>query len=137
MGERIPYFMEGLSLPSTEAAVGLLEVRSTAVTNERQLIEQTLAGDNAAFGALVAPCLPLCRSGIHRILQDDQDTQDALTEALVHLRAELPSFTGKRKFSAWAYHHCLNEALLQRRSRAHRGEASYSSEGSYDSALKS
>jgi RNA polymerase sigma-70 factor (ECF subfamily) len=70
----------------------------------------------------VGPYLGLFYAGIHRILQDTLDTQDALQEALMSIHSELPKFQGKSKFSTWAYRICINEALMLRRSRIRRRE---------------
>lgn len=89
---------------------------------ESELIARALKGDGEAFSDLVKPYLGLFTAGIHRILQDPLDTQDALQEALLSLHTELYRFQGKSKFSTWAYRICLNEALMLRRSRIRRRE---------------
>ena len=90
--------------------------------DEAELIARALKGDGEAFSDLVKPYLGLFTAGIHRILQDPQDTQDALQEALLSLHTELHRFQGKSKFSTWAYRVCLNEALMLRLSRSRRRE---------------
>jgi RNA polymerase sigma-70 factor (ECF subfamily) len=89
---------------------------------ESELIAKALAGDGDAFSDLVKPYMGLFTAGIHRILQDPLDTQDALQEALLSIHTELYRFLGKSKFSTWAYRICLNEALMLRRSRIRRRE---------------
>jgi RNA polymerase sigma-70 factor, ECF subfamily len=89
---------------------------------ENELIEQSLTGDGEAFSRLVEPYLGLFYAGIHRILQDTQDSQDALQEALLSIHSELNRFMGKSKFSTWGYRICINEALMLRRSRIRRRE---------------
>jgi len=89
---------------------------------EAELIAIALKGDGEAFSELVKPYLGLFSAGIHRILQDPVDTQDALQEALLSIHTELHRFLGKSKFSTWAYRICLNEALMLRRSRIRRRE---------------
>lgn len=91
--------------------------------HESHLIAGILAGNREAFAVLVRPYLGLFTTGIHRILQDGHDTQDALEEALLSIHAELHHFMGRSKFSTWAYRICLNEALMLRRSRMRRREA--------------
>ena len=54
-------------------------------SHESQLIAKALQGDGDAFGTLVEPYLGLFYAGIHRILQDPQDAQDALQEALLSI----------------------------------------------------
>lgn len=89
---------------------------------ESELIAKALSGDGDAFSDLVKPYMGLFTAGIHRILQDPLDTQDALQEALLSIHTELHRFLGKSKFSTWAYRICLNEALMLRRSRIRRRE---------------
>ena len=88
-------------------------------SNEASLIAGILAGDTTAFATLVQPHLHLFTTVIHRILQDDRDTQEALQESLLSMHAELHRFSGDCKFTAWAYRLCLNEALMLRRTRMH------------------
>nr|WP_320132770.1 sigma-70 family RNA polymerase sigma factor [uncultured Holophaga sp.] len=92
------------------------------VSHEPSLIAQTLQGDGDAFGTLVEPYLGLFYAGIHRILQDPQDAQDALQEALLSIHTELHRFQGMSKFSTWAYRICINEALMMRRSKLRKRE---------------
>lgn len=89
---------------------------------EHELIGRALSGDGDAFSQLVEPYLGLFYAGIHRILQDPQDSQDALQEALLSIHSELNRFQGKSKFSTWGYRVCINEALMLRRSRIRRRE---------------
>ena len=89
---------------------------------EIELITRSQKGDGDAFSSLVAPYLGLFYAGIHRILQDTLDAQDALQEALISIHTELSRFQGKSKFSTWAYRICINEALMFRRSRIRRRE---------------
>lgn len=89
---------------------------------ESKLIALAQEGDGDAFSTLVGPYLGLFYAGIHRILQDTLDAQDALQEALMSIHSELPRFQGKSKFSTWAYRICINEALMLRRSRIRRRE---------------
>lgn len=92
------------------------------VAGEEGLIAIAQTGDGDAFGTLVEPYLGLFYAGIHRILQDPLDSQDALQEALMSIHRELPRFLGKSKFSTWAYRICINEALMLRRSKIRRRE---------------
>lgn len=95
---------------------------ATATESEMELVLQATAGDPEAFRALVEPHLSMFQAGIYRILQDHQDTQDALQEALLTLFRQIRQFQGNSKFSTWAYRVCINEALMFRRSRIRRRE---------------
>jgi len=94
------------------------EKRLPDAPGEAHLIAEILAGNQAAFPALVQPYLRLFTSGIHRILLDDPETQQALAQALLGIRSGLHNGRGNHSFLAWAYRLCLDEALLRRRSRA-------------------
>ena len=84
---------------------------------ETELIQRAATGDSDAFGALVQPHLALFHNGIHRILGNVADTQDALQDALMSIHRDLPRFEGRSRFSSWGYKVCLNAALMARRSR--------------------
>ena len=84
---------------------------------EPELIQRAATGDSDAFGALVQPHLALFHNGIHRILGNTADTQDALQDALMSIHRDLPRFEGRSRFSSWGYKVCLNAALMFRRSR--------------------
>jgi RNA polymerase sigma-70 factor (ECF subfamily) len=86
-------------------------------TTETELIQRAAGGDSDAFGALVQPHLALFHNGIHRILGNVADTQDALQDALMSIHRDLPRFEGRSRFSSWGYKVCLNAALMARRSR--------------------
>jgi RNA polymerase sigma-70 factor (ECF subfamily) len=84
---------------------------------EPELIQRAASGDSDAFGTLVQPHLALFHNGIHRILGNVADTQDALQDALMSIHRDLPRFEGRSRFSSWGYKVCLNAALMLRRSR--------------------
>lgn len=88
------------------------------VPEEANLIQAARNGDDRAFERLVQPSLGLFYAGIHRILADPHDAQDAMQEALLSIFGALPTFQGISRFSTWAYRICINEALMLRRSRA-------------------
>ena len=85
--------------------------------SETELIQRAAGGDSDAFGLLVQPHLALFHHGIHRILGNTADTQDALQDALMSIHRDLPRFEGRSRFSSWGYKICLNAALMVRRSR--------------------
>jgi RNA polymerase sigma-70 factor, ECF subfamily len=88
------------------------------VPEEAHLIQAARNGDDRAFERLLEPSLGLFYAGIHRILADPHDAQDALQEALLSIFGALPTFQRVSRFSTWAYRICINEALMLRRSRA-------------------
>ena len=88
-----------------------------ASLSEPELIQRAATGDSDAFGDLVRPHLALFHNGIHRILGNTADTQDALQDALMSIHRDLPRFEGRSRFSSWGYKICMNAALMVRRSR--------------------
>lgn len=88
-----------------------------ATLSEIDLIQRAAQGDSDAFGALVQPHLALFHNGIHRILGNSSDSQDALQDALMSIHRDLPRFEGRSRFSSWGYKICVNAALMFRRSR--------------------
>ena len=88
-----------------------------ASPTEAELLTRAATGDSEAFGALVTPHLALFHNGIHRILGNDADTQDALQDALMSIHRDLHRFEGRSRFSSWGYKICVNAALMARRSR--------------------
>jgi len=89
---------------------------------EDELLSRAANGDGDAFEELVKPHLSLFYNGIHRILGEPNDSQDALQEALIAIFRDLPRFEARSRFSTWAYRICVNAALMQRRSRVRRRE---------------
>jgi RNA polymerase sigma-70 factor (ECF subfamily) len=92
-------------------------------TPEGELILRAARGDSDAFGELVGPHLALFHNGIHRILGNAADSQDALQDALVGMYRDLPRFEGRSRFSSWGYKVCIHSALMHRRSRSRAPES--------------
>lgn len=109
--------------PSTYAAV---KVGSGIVRNGKRsdgsmedlLASKAKVGEKEAFRALVQPHLRLFTGGIQRILQDEQQTQAVLKRALLSVFSSLNRNGESGRFTAWAYHICLAEALMTRRQSA-------------------
>lgn len=89
---------------------------------EDEVLRRAAQGDGDAFEELVRPHLSLFYNGIHRILGDPSDSQDALQDALIAIFRDLPRFEARSRFSTWAYRVCVNAALMQRRERVRRRE---------------
>lgn len=109
-----------VTTPALEQDIGQASApnrQRTTDQREAHLITEAVGGNEEAFVALVRPRLGLFTNGIHRILQDANDTQTALQEALLNIQHELDNFHGQVKFSTWAYRICLDQALRLRRSR--------------------
>ena len=89
---------------------------------EASLVQAAAQGDPSAFETLVRPHLGMLFRVIDRILGNEDESQDALQDALLTIHRELPGFQGASKFSTWAYRICVNQALMARRKRVRRRE---------------
>lgn len=82
------------------------------IPTDEKLVARTLAGDRAAFRALVerhyTAVFRLCRS----ILRNADDAEDATQEVFVRVYEALGQFAGRGAFGAWlrrlTVNHCLN-----------------------------
>jgi RNA polymerase sigma-70 factor (ECF subfamily) len=99
-----------------------LPALTEAAQAQAELVQAAVAGDPAAFEALVRPHLGMLFRVIDRILGNEAESQDALQDALLTVHRELPGFQGASKFSTWAYRICVNQALMARRKRVRRRE---------------
>jgi len=108
--------------PGTRERMFLHRFPRWDLQDEPHLIARVLEGDQEAFGILVRPYLHLFTIGIQRIVQDREDTQEALGKALPCLHLELCYLTDRNAFFTWAYRICIYEALLLRCSRSCLGE---------------
>jgi RNA polymerase sigma-70 factor, ECF subfamily len=68
-----------------------------------QLLDAARAGDEAAFGRLVAPLRPALQAHCYRMLASLHDAEDALQEALLAAWQGLPRFEGKSSLSTWLF----------------------------------
>lgn len=85
--------------------------------NDDQLIDQTLAGDSAAFGQLVRKYQDrLCHTLTH-ILGSADDALDAVQDAFVQAFVKLETFSRSAAFYTWLYRIALNTASSHRRRR--------------------
>lgn len=86
--------------------------------SDQQLAAQTLAGDQAAFSALVAayatPVYNLC----YRMLGNAHDAEDAAQESFLRGYLQLASYDPERPFKTWlmaiASHYCIDRLRRRR-----------------------
>ena len=83
------------------------------------LISMAIKGDTLALEQLFEPCLPQLRRTAGRILNNPDDSEDALQDGLVSALRHLGKFEGRAKFSTWMQTIVANAAksILRKRRR--------------------
>lgn len=86
-----------------------------------QLLERYLAGDDAAFGELVARYEVRLYAFIHRMLGDEHLAEDVFQQVFVKVAKSAASFDGRASFSTWLFRIARNASLdeLRRRTKRH------------------
>ena len=94
--------------------------------------------DDADLDDLFASCMPRLQQMARQMLQNQEDSEDALQEGLLSAFKNLRQFQGRSKFSSWLYSIVKNAARTQVRRRKSRPQ--YVSEEEFasvaDSALE-
>jgi RNA polymerase sigma-70 factor, ECF subfamily len=95
------------------------------VSDDASLIVATLAGDNAAFGRLVAAYQDRLYNSLLRVLRSSEDAADIAQDAFVQAYTKLGTFRGTSAFYTWLYRIAFNLAM----SHARRGHTTASLDG--------
>jgi RNA polymerase sigma-70 factor (ECF subfamily) len=98
---------------------------SECVSDDATLIAATLAGDNAAFGRLVAAYQDRLFNSLLRVLGSSEDAADIVQDAFVQAFTKLNTFRGDSGFYTWLYRIAFNLAM----SHARRGRKTESLDG--------
>ena len=87
--------------------------------NELELFEAAVAGDNDAFGKLIAPYIPSLKRFVGRLAYSPENTDDVLQVTMLKAWQGLAGFEGRSQFSTWLYRIAENAAItfLVRRSK--------------------
>lgn len=97
---------------------------------ERKLVQRAQAGDQDAFGALVALHQTFVYNLALRTLNDEREAEDAAQEAFVRAWLALPNFRGQAQFRTWLYrivtNLCCNRLPRLRRDLLALGDAELS-----------
>lgn len=96
----------------------------TALGIESSLIRQTVAGDDKAFEELISPHMPRLRQIAYNRLQNREDADEAVQDALLSAYRNLMSFRGQSLFSTWLTRIVINAAKMVRRRNMGRPEVS-------------
>jgi len=88
-----------------------------ATKREGELLKAARAGDEGAFGQLVASHRRALHAHCYRMLGSIQDAEDALQETLLSAWRALPRFEGRSSLTSWLYRIATNACLkaLERR----------------------
>jgi RNA polymerase sigma-70 factor, ECF subfamily len=89
----------------------------TVESNDSDLIDQTLAGNEEAFGLLIQKHKPRLYKLCLRMLANHEDAEDVLQQVCIQAYRHLASFQYKSQFSTWLHAIALNRARNQLRAR--------------------
>ncbi len=85
--------------------------------SEQDLVEQTRAGDEAAFEALLARH----QGKVYRLAlsftKNREDAEEILQDVFLTVYRKIASFDGRSAFATWLYRIAVNTALMKLRSR--------------------
>ncbi|HEU5259969.1 MAG TPA: RNA polymerase sigma factor [Gemmatimonadales bacterium] len=85
--------------------------------DEHALVARALAGDRAAFGALVERYAGVIRRVARAVLGDPDDADDAAQDALLSALVKLQQYDPRRPFGPWLLRIVANAATDRRRRR--------------------
>jgi RNA polymerase sigma-70 factor (ECF subfamily) len=85
------------------------------VSDDPQLIDETLTGDTAAYGKLVQKYQDRLYNSAVYLVGNAEDARDIVQEAFVQAFSNLRSFQGSSAFYTWLYRIAFNVAATQRR----------------------
>jgi RNA polymerase sigma-70 factor (ECF subfamily) len=118
------FLKELLRNKEAEEHVGMERDQDQSSASEAQLLTRLRRGDNDAFEQLVRQYGARLFAAARRLLNNEQDAQDAVQEAFLSAFKALDQFTGMAKLSTWLHRIVINAALMKLRSRRRRPEAS-------------
>jgi RNA polymerase sigma factor (sigma-70 family) len=112
---------------SIESAPGLQQkayktLGSYTEASECELLQAARLGDDEAFIELYRRNSPSARRRIYSILQNQEDTEDALQDTLLRAYVHLSGFRGGCKFGTWFTTIAINSALMLLRKKRARSE---------------
>ena len=84
---------------------------------DSELVEQTRAGDRAAFDELVERHARKIFRTTRHITKTDEDAEDVLQDAFLKAYTRLEQFQGDARFDTWLTRIAVNESLMRLRKR--------------------
>ncbi|MEL6591212.1 MAG: RNA polymerase sigma factor [Bacteroidota bacterium] len=97
--------------------------------HNRQLVEQSLAGDQQALDALIKLHQPFIYNVAWKMAHDPQDALDLTQEVLIKVITKLSQYRFKSAFRTWLYRIVFNEFLQAKRRSAERFFTSFEAYG--------
>ena len=83
--------------------------------DDQRLISDCLAGDTAAFGALVTRYQDRLYNTVFRLVTNAEDARDVVQEAFLSAYQSLGAFKGDSLFFTWLYRIAINHAISMKR----------------------
>lgn len=96
-----------------------MDAHPTGVITDDRWIDDVLAGDPTAYGAVVQKYQTLAYNVAWGILKHDEEAEEAAQDAFIKAYRNLGKFDRRSKFSTWLYRIVANEALGRARKRKH------------------
>ncbi len=97
---------------------------SPPISEEWSLIQQAIGGDSRAQKQIFTCCTAKLHRTAFAILHNKEDAEDAVQEGLCKAYRKLRSFQGRSSLSTWLTRIVINSALMIRRKKNSRPEAS-------------
>lgn len=94
------------------------------LSSESLLIRRAIAGDEGAFEELISRHMPKLRQIAYNLLNNREDAEEAVQDALLSAYRHLDTFRGQSLFSTWLTRVVINAARMLRRRNAGRPEVS-------------
>ncbi len=91
------------------------KVASDSGHDNEKLVSMIMAGDHTAAEHLFASYMPQLRRTAAWVLQNPDDSEDALQDGLLLAYRNLNQFQGRAKFSTWLHRIVVNAALMKLR----------------------
>lgn len=109
--------MIALELEQDMAGPRIRNEADPAAMEEIALVDQARGGDLEAFSELVRRYERRVYRTARHIVQNDEDAEDVLQEAMLKAFEHLDSFQGNSKFYTWLVRIAVNESLMKLRKR--------------------
>jgi RNA polymerase sigma-70 factor (ECF subfamily) len=84
-------------------------------TEDKELIDECLAGQTDAFGRLVVRYQDRLYNTLVKVLGSADDARDTAQEAFVHAFQKLATFRGNSAFYSWLFRIAMNAAISEKR----------------------
>ena len=103
---------------------------------ETHLLAGLRAKDEKAFEQLVERYSSRLFSVTHRLLQNEEDAQDAVQDTFLSAFRSIDSFAGQAQFSTWLHRVACNAALMKLRTQRRKREDLLDTESILDTACR-